>query len=265
MPYSKEMSLALDLCQKAGAIALKYWQSQDLKIDLKADNSEVTQADKECERMLRESISKAYPNDGFLGEEEGESPAKAGQRRWIIDPIDGTFNYSKGLPIFATLLALEDGGEIVLGVVNAPAMEEILWAEKGKGAFRNGKRIHASACGELSKAFFTVGAVNRILELGYWDIFTEIVRKTYKQKAPGDYLSFALVFEGKADLVLEVGLKPWDVAPMKILAQESGAIYDDLNDGASIYTGSCLITNSVLHKELSQSFPGLKTSLSVSI
>jgi histidinol-phosphatase len=248
MPYSKELSLAIDLCQKAGEIALSYWQNQNLKIDRKADNSEVTQADKECERMLRENISKAYPDDGFLGEEEGESPAKVGQRRWIIDPIDGTYNYSKGLPIFATLLALEDNGEIVLGVVHAPAMQETLWAEKGKGAFKNGKRIHASECSQLSKAFFTVGALNRILDIGYWEIFTELVKQTYKQKAPGDYLSFALVFEGKADLVMEVGLKPWDLAPMKILTQESGAIYDDLNGGDSIYTGNCLITNSHLHK-----------------
>ncbi len=249
MSYAKELSLALDACQKAGEIALKYWQNKILKIDRKADNSEVTQADKECERMLREEIAKQYPNDGFLGEEEGESLAKNSKRRWIIDPIDGTFNYTKGLPIFSTLLALEVNGEIVLGVVHAPAMKETLWAEKGKGAFRNGKRIYASECKKLSEAFFTIGAINRILEFGYWKQFSDLVRKTYKQKAPGDYLSFALVFEGKADLVLEVGLSPWDVAPMKILAEESGAIYSDLSGGNSIYTGNCLITNKHLEKE----------------
>ena len=132
MKQSNELTLALELCQNAGKIALQYWPSDDrqLKIDRKADGSEVTQADRECERMLREAIAKVYPEDGFLGEEEGESPAQSGQRRWIIDPIDGTFNFSRGLPIFSTLLALENNGEIVLGVVSAPATNEILWAKK---------------------------------------------------------------------------------------------------------------------------------------
>jgi histidinol-phosphatase len=248
MNQSNELTLALALCQKAGEIAMKYWPSGDrqLKIDRKDDGSEVTQADRESERMLREEIAKVYPNDGFLGEEEGESPAQSGQRRWIIDPIDGTFNYSKGLPIFATLLALENNGEIVLGVVHAPAMKETLWAEKGGGAFKNGKRIHASTCNQLSKAFLTHGGLNRTFQKGYWPGFTNLVNQTYRQKGPGDYLSFALVFEGKADIVIEIGVNPWDVAPMKILAEESGCKYSDLSGGNSIYTGNCLITNAHL-------------------
>jgi histidinol-phosphatase len=250
MSYTKELSLALSICEKAGQIALKYWQSQDLNVDRKADNTEVTQADKECERMLRQEIAKVYPEDGFLGEEEGESPKRDGQRRWIIDPIDGTFNYAKGLPIFATLLALEVNDEIVLGVIHAPAMKETLWAEKGKGAFKNGQKIEVSKCNQLSEAFFTIGAISRIMDFGYWTPFTELVKKTYRQKAPGDYVSFAWVFEGKADLVMEVGLSPWDVAPMKILCQESGGIYNDLNGGDSIYTGKCLITNKYLQKDV---------------
>ncbi len=266
MSYQKELSLALDLCQRAGEIALKYWQSQDLNIDRKADNSEVTQADKECERMLRVEIGKAYPNDGFLGEEEGESQSKTRNgRRWIIDPIDGTFNYARGLPIFSTLLALEVDGEIVLGIVHAPAMKETFWAVKGEGAFKNGQRIHMSDCKELSKAFFVGGGLNRIHQLGYWPMFTEIVQKTYRQKAPGDYVSFAWVHEGKADIAMEMGVKPWDLAPIKILTEESGGIYNDLNGGDSIYTGNCLITNKYLHKELLANLPGLKTALPIHI
>ena len=249
MSYAKELALALDLCQKAGEIALKYWRSQELNISRKADNSEVTQADKECERMLRVEIAKAYPDDGFLGEEEGESPLKAGQRRWIIDPIDGTFNYSKGLPIFSTLLALEVKGEIVLGIIHAPAMKETLWASKGEGAFRNGKKIHVSDCSDISKAFLVAGGLNRIIKLGYWPGFTELVKKTYRQKAPGDYLTFSWVCEGKADIGIEIGVHPWDVAPVKIITQESGGVYYDLNGGDSIYTGACLISNAQLSEE----------------
>ncbi len=250
MSYAKELSLALDICEKAGAIALKYWQSEDLNIDRKADNSEVTRADKECERMLREEITKIYPNDGFLGEEEGESVGKAGERRWIIDPIDGTFNYAKGLPVFSTLLALEVSGEIVLGVVHAPAARETLWATKGQGAFKNGKKIHVSNCRELSEAFFVAGGLSRFQDLGYWPAFTELVGKTYRQKAPGDYISFAWVFEGKADIAVEMGVKPWDLAPMKILTEESGGVYCDLNGGNSIYTGKCMITNKYLQRDV---------------
>jgi len=256
MNHSNELNLAIALCQKAGEIAMKYWPTGDrqLKIEHKSDGSEVTQADRECEHMLREEIAKIYPNDGFLGEEEGESPAHSGQRRWIIDPIDGTFNYSKGLPIFATLLALEISGEIVMGVVHAPAMQETLWAEKGGGAFKNGKKNHASTCNQLSQAFFTHGGLNRTIHKGYWPAFTSLVSKTYRQKGPGDYLSFALVFEGTADLVMEIGVNPWDLAPMKILAEESGCKYSDLAGGNSIYTGDCLIANPYLYKEALECF-----------
>jgi len=263
MSYAKELSLALGLCQRAGEIALKYWQSDNLKIDRKSDNSEVTQADKECEHMLREEIAKTYPNDGFLGEEEGESVAKSGGRRWIIDPIDGTFNYARGLPIFSTLLALEVSGEIVLGVVHAPAMKETMWAEKGQGAFKNGKKVHVSDCTELSKAFFVAGGLNRVLALGYWPAFTELVKKTYRQKAPGDYVTFDLVFEGKADIALEMGCKPWDLAPLKILAQESGGVYSDLNGADSIYTGNCLVTNRHLYREVMSIFSALAPATSL--
>ncbi len=254
MAYDKELSLALELAKKAGDIALKYWQSQNLNINRKADNTEVTQSDKECERMLREEIAKIFPDDGFLGEEEGESSPKKGQRRWIIDPIDGTFPYIKGLEIFATLLALEVDNEIVLGVIHAPASKETYWAQKGQGAFKNGQKIQVSKCSNLANAFMVVGAIDRLQRLGYWEIFTQLVSRTYRQKAPGDYMSFGWVFEGKADFTIETDVKAWDLAPMKIIAQEAGAIYDDLNDSDSIYSGSCLITTPALHKEIQKLF-----------
>ena len=114
---------------------------------------------------------------------------------------------------------------------------------------RTGKKIHVSQCDQLSRSFLTVGGLNRILQLGYWTAFTNLVSSTYRQKCPGDYLSFALVFEGKADLVIEMGVKPWDLAPMKILAEESGGKYSDLSGGDSIYTGNCLITNPQLFNQ----------------
>ena len=112
------------------------------------------------------------------------------------------------------------------------------------------QKIQVSNCAELSKAFFVAGGLSRFLDLGYWSAFTELVKKTYRQKAPGDYISFGWVFEGKADIAIEIGVKPWDLAPMKILVEESGGVYNDLNGGNSIYTDKCLVTNKHLLKDV---------------
>src|SRR4030095_10907235 len=223
---------------------------------MKEDDSPVTAADKECERMIREGIGAAFPEDAILGEEEGETagavPARgagASGRKWIIDPIDGTYNYARGVPIFATLLALEQAGEIVLGVVHAPAMGDTYWAERGAGAYKNGERIKASTLKQLSRCQFNCGALDRILKDGYWEGFTRLVSATYRQRGYGDYLGFAYVFEDKAESMLEVGVKVWDLGPMKIITEQAAGRFSDLAGGQSVYTGSCLVSNEPLHDE----------------
>jgi len=253
---SRELAWALDICNKAGEIAMDHLR-KGVRSEMKADDSPVTAADKECERMIREGIAAAFPDDAILGEEEGESAsAKPGSgaggngRKWIIDPIDGTYNYARAVPIFATLLALEQDGEIVLGVVHAPAMGDTYWAEKGAGAYKNGERIKSSTLRQLSRSQFNFGALDRILKDGYWDGFTRLVSATYRQRGYGDYLGFAYVFEDKAESMLEVGVKVWDLAPMKIIIEEAGGRYSDLSGGQSVYTGSCLVSNEPLHDEI---------------
>lgn len=256
--FSRELVFALDLCESAGRIAMNYFV-QGVEVIEKSDGSPVTKADKECERMIREAIAAKFPGDAILGEEEGESPGADDttsggtpkqKRKWIIDPIDGTYGFARGVPSWSLLVALEIDGEISLGVVHAPASDEMFWAERGRGAFKNGRRLEVSDIDNVAKSQFEFGGLNRILKLGHWDGFTRIVQATERQRGFGDYLSFVHVFEGKAEAMLEVGLKPWDLAPMKILAQEAGGRFSALDGTESIYHGSCLISNGLVHEDM---------------
>lgn len=246
---TSEIVFALDVCQRAGVLAMEHFD-RNIAVEEKSDGSPVTAADKKCERLIREAIAAKFPEDTILGEEEGgdDAPLPKG-RRWIIDPIDGTYNYARAIPIFSTLLALEKDGEICLGVVYNPALKEIFWAEKGCGAFRNGKRINVSEISEMKNSQFNFGALSRVQALGLWDAFTQLVSKTLRQRGLGDYLGFAHVFEGKAEAHLEVGVKVWDLAPMKIIVEEAGGAFSDLDGGKSVYTGSCLISNGLVHEQ----------------
>ncbi|HEY9714167.1 MAG TPA: inositol monophosphatase family protein [Chroococcales cyanobacterium] len=256
--FSRELVFALDIVEQAGKIAMRYFQ-RGVKPDTKDDGTPVTIADRECERSIRQALAMRFPDDAILGEEEGESPgSQAGekgdrqsgsQRKWILDPIDGTYGYARGVPIFATLLALEVDGEVVLGVVSNPAAGDTYWAEKGSGAFKNGERIYVSQIGKVEESQLNFGGLNRILKLGYWKGFTKLVEDTCRQRGMGDYLGFAQVFEGVADAHIEVGVKPWDLAPMKIIVEEAGGAYSDLSGGKSVYTGDCLISNGLVHEQ----------------
>lgn len=263
--FRPELVFALDLCEEAGRRALKYFDC-GIDVDTKEDGSPVTRADKEIEKMIREAIEQKYPDDGILGEEELEKKAfikpqsgdGAGKeqkiRRWIVDPIDGTYNFARGIPIFSTLIAFEEDGDIVAGAVHNPCFKDLYWAEKDKGAFKNGQRIEVSNIDQMALALFNFGGPDRIAEAGLWDSFTEVVKRTCRQRGFGDYLGFALVFEGKSEAMLEVSVKPWDLAPMKIIIEEAGGMFFDLAGGHSIYQGSCIVTNSKLAQEFKNYF-----------
>lgn len=256
----KELRFAIDIARQAAAVSLRYFK-EGIEATYKSDNTPVTLADKECERLIRQAIAETFPTDDLLGEEEGSSKGKAGStaessnptaRKWIIDPIDGTYNFTRGVPVFSTLLAFEQNGEIQAGVVVAPAMDEIYWAEKGGGAFRNGAPIHVSSISDVAKSQFEFGAPSRILKDGLWEGLGRIVKATYRQRAFGDYLGFGHVFDGRAEAHLELGLNVWDVAPMKIIVEEAGGVYSDLEGGSDVYKGSCLISNGLIHDEILQ-------------
>jgi len=252
--YADELSFALSVCAEVSSIALDYF-SKGVDVVTKEDGSPVTKADKEVEAMIREAIAKRFPEDHILGEESGAtSSTTKKERKWIIDPIDGTYNFARGIGIWSTLLALEVQSQVVLGVVSAPAMGEHFHAVLGGGAFKNGKPIHVSEIDKVEHSLFNFGGPNRIEAAGLWPNLQEVVKRSERQRGFGDYLGFSLVFEGKAEAMLEVGVKPWDLAPMKIIVEEAGGSFIDLSGGSSIYTGSCLVTNKHLMPEFKRIF-----------
>jgi histidinol-phosphatase len=240
----------IDAARAAGEVAFRYYRG-GFDVTIKADLTPVTQADREAEQLIVERLGRAFPDHGFLGEEFGDSGAR--DRRFIVDPIDGTKNFVRGIPLWATLLALEEEGEVTAGVVHNPALGEMFWAQRGAGAFRNGERISVSNLARLAEAQLVHAALRPLREAGYWAGFARLVDATDRQRGFGDYMGYTLVAEGKAEIYAELyvegsGLKPWDLAPCKILVEEAGGVFTDLAGRATIYTSSALATNGHLHE-----------------
>ena len=222
----------------------------DLAVETKPDHSPVTQADRACERRIVEILLSEFPDYGLCGEEQGEQPGKTA-RRWIIDPIDGTKSFVRGIPFFATLIGLEQDGEIVLGVVHAPAMGELLFATKGGGAYdERGKRLEVSRIDRLSAAMVSFGGLEIFRRAGRWASFERLVDSTARQRGYGDYLGSTVVIRGWSEAMLELDVKPWDLAPLKILVEEAGGRMTDFTGRATIYGGSAVVTNGRIHDEV---------------
>lgn len=241
------VAAALEAARAAGEIAMKYYRG-GFEVTIKADKTPVTQADQEAEKAIRAILARATPGCGFLGEELGQEGST--RRRWIIDPIDGTKNFIRHIPIWAVLIALEEDGHVTTGVVHNPATGELFWARKGEGAWANGERIHVSQCSKMGDAFLIHSALNILRAAGYWQGFERLVDATARQRGFGDYYGYCVVAAGKAEIYAEADLKPWDVAPMKILIEEAGGRLTDFAGKPDIYTGSVLATNGLLHDEV---------------
>ena len=233
-----------EAARAAGEIALKYYRS-GFDVTIKPDLTPVTQADREAEQVIVEILRRAFPDHGFLGEEFGERGSR--ERRFIIDPIDGTKNFVRRIPVWATLIALEEAGEITVGVVHNPVTGELYTARRGGGAFLNGERIRVSDVAEIGEAHLIHAGLGLLRRAGYWDGFVRLVDATDRQRGFGDYLGYALVAEGKAEMYVEVDLKPWDLAPCKIVVEEAGGRFTDLAGTPTIYSGNALATNGRLH------------------
>jgi histidinol-phosphatase len=243
------LEAALDAVRAAGAIALRYFRS-DVRVMQKADHTPVTQADQEAETAIAERLRSAFPEIGFLGEEFGAQGAQS--RRWIVDPIDGTKNFLRGIPYWATLLALEEDGEITLGAVHSPATGELYWARRGQGAWLEGAPLRVSTVSRLRDAMVTHSSLNllRVLDGGrFWDGFVRLVDETDRQRGFGDYFGYTFVLRGQAEIMLEAEVKPWDIAPFKILFEEAGGRFTDLAGRPTIYSGNALASNGRLHDE----------------
>ena len=241
---ARALDAAVEAARAAGEIALGYFRG-GFEVTLKADATPVTQADREAERAIVEILGRAFPEYGVLGEEFGGRGST--DVRWIVDPIDGTKNFVRGIPLWATLIALEERGEVTVGVVHNPARGDLYWARRGGGAWKNGERVRVSDVSTLDGAFFVHAGLRLLREAGWWDGFVRLVDATDRQRGFGDYVGYGLLAEGKAEIYLEVDLKPWDLAAPRILVEEAGGRFTDLAGRPTIYSGTALATNGRLH------------------
>jgi histidinol-phosphatase len=232
--------------EAAGEVAMKYYRG-GFEVTIKPDQTPVTQADREAEQAIKAILRRAYPDHGFLGEELGEEGPK--ERRFIIDPIDGTKNFIRRVPIWAVLLGLEEAGEITAGVMFNPALGEMFWARRGDGAWSADERLRVSDCERLDEATVLHSDLHLMREGGFWDPLVRLVDACRRTRGFGDYYGYGLVAGGKAEIYVETDLKPWDAAPVKILVEEAGGRLTDFAGRPTIYGGSVLATNGRLHQQ----------------
>jgi histidinol-phosphatase len=226
-----DLAYALELADAADGLTLPRFRATDLQIETKPDLTPVTDADRSTERMLRERIARDRPGEGVFGEEEGDD---GGDIRWIVDPIDGTRNFSRGIPVWATLIALQREGEVVCGVVSAPALGHRWWAARGEGAWADGSPIGVSAVGTLSDA--TVSCT-------YGRDLVRLERLVWHARGLADFWQHVLVAEGALDAAVDAELKLWDYAAIEPIVTEAGGRLARF--GEQIFS-----TNGLLHDEV---------------
>jgi len=245
------LELAQAACDVADGIARAHFR-RDLEITTKPDRSFVTQADTAIERMIRTRLADAFPDHGLVGEEYGTEGDGAAVR-WYIDPIDGTHNYIRGVPLFGTLLAVERDGELQAGVLSAPALDERWWAHRGGGAWARNRgesprRIHVSGVTALADAQVLYGSGRDIVDSGRAPGFEGLLRDVWRERGFGDFWGYALVAEGAAEAMVEVDLYPWDAAAPTVLVEEAGGRVTDLEGRRRIDSHTFLTTNGHLHE-----------------
>ena len=238
--HSADLELALRLADAADAIALQRFRARDLLVETKPDRTPVTEADRDVEKELRAMLALERRTDAVLGEEAGASGS--GKRRWIVDPIDGTRNYSRGIPVWATLIALEVEGHVKLGVVSAPALHRRWWAERGGGAHASGDRVHVSAVRRAEDA---------VLSFALEQPLPSLAARAWHARGYGDFWSHMLVAEGAIDGAIDaIGVSVWDLAAVQVIVEEAGGRFTDWSGEARIDGGSAISSNGHLHEAL---------------
>jgi histidinol-phosphatase len=241
-----DLALALALADDADAIALGRFRAGDLVVETKPDRSPVTEVDRAVEEAIRARLGAERPGDAMLGEELGERGTAA--RRWIVDPIDGTRNYSRGVPVWATLIALEDGGVVQLGVVSAPALGQRWWAERGLGAFAGDGPLRTSQVSRVEDA-----AISFAVE----DELPELARRCWHPRGYGDFWAHMLVAEGAIDGAIDaLGVSAWDLAAVQVIIEEAGGRFTDRAGAVRIDGGSAVTSNGLLHDALLEAVRG---------
>jgi histidinol-phosphatase len=249
---SRELQAALDAVQAAAALVMGFYRTP-FAVRTKPDTSPVTEADERAEELIRAILERAFPAYGFYGEETGRH-AMGAESIWLVDPIDGTKSFVREAPYFSTQIALMRQGELVLGVSNAPAYDELAWAEQGGGAFLNGERIRVSGISTLSEAFVSTGNMKSLSRAPRWERFGALVRNVARIRGYGDFVHYHLLARGSLDVVIETDINILDIAAVTVITREAGGTFTDLEGAAiGLATTSVLATNGALHAPLLES------------
>jgi histidinol-phosphatase len=245
--WKSRYELALDVAQQAGRLALRYFDGE-FRVEWKKDLSPVTIADREAEALLRARLLGAFPEDGFLGEESGDVAGSSGFR-WIIDPIDGTRNFVRGIPIWGTLVGLEYKDEQIGGVVEVPALGQVYRALRGDGAYRNNRRIRVSDVAVLGEATLFHTSMAWFVRAGCADAFQELAKRVQTERGYGDFYGHMLVAQGSGELMVEQGVHAWDMAALKPIVEEAGGRFSDWDDRPTIHRPDVIASNGKLHAD----------------
>ena len=239
---SSDLRFAHELADVADAITLARFRATDLRVDTKPDLTPVSEADRAAEEAIREHIAASGRGEGVLGEEFGDD---GGAAKWIVDPIDGTTNYVRGVPVWATLLALEREGVVVLGLVSAAALRRRWWAIRGEGAFADGDRLRVSAIPQIEECAVSTTSSRRMP-----DGWRTIVQRAWSNRGLGDFWQHCLVAEGAIDIACDSVMEVWDYAPVQIVVEEAGGRCTTFEGGTPHPKGSFVATNGPLHDEV---------------
>lgn len=249
---SDDLELALRLADIADEITLAFFERRNFTSSRKADFSEVTQADQESENAIAARIARVRPQHGFYGEEFGEAGPTDSDLTWIVDPIDGTSNFTRGVPVWATLIALVDRMRgPILGVVSAPAMHMRWWAAAGLGAYANGRKIQVSSVSELAEAQISLTFNRGWDDLGLTPALVDLQRQCYRGRGFGDFWQHMLVAEGAIDIAVDaIGLAPYDNAAVQAIVEEAGGRHTDRSGVRDFRQNSAISTNGMLHERV---------------
>ena len=252
---SEDLALALELADLADAITIPRFRAADLVVETKPDLTPVSEADTAVERAIRARLADVRPGDAVVGEEYGESGDSDGGRRWIIDPIDGTKNYVRGIPVWGTLLALHEGDQATIGVVSAPALGRRWWASAGAGAFgadglsEEPRRLRVSAVQALGDAQLCISGFDGWEEHGRLDALVELARQCWRTRGFGDFWTYMMIAEGVAEIGCEPIVSLWDLAAPQVIVEEAGGTFTDLAGVRTAAGGDALATNGLLHEQ----------------
>ncbi|QWW20319.1 histidinol-phosphatase [Schaalia sp. 19OD2882] len=252
LAHEDDLRLAHLLADEADAITMSRFGAEDLLVESKPDLTPVSDADRAAEDALRAILAEARPGDSVLGEERGTTGQA--RRQWIIDPIDGTMNFVRGVPVWATLIALVEDDEVRVGVVSAPALGTRWWARRGGGAWTGrtvseARRIHVSKVARLEDASLSYASISSWAAHGLGDEFAAFLTRFWRTRAYGDFWSYMLLAQGAVDVAAEPELEVYDMAALVPIVVEAGGRFTDLSGGEGPWGGNAVASNSLLHEE----------------